>query len=73
MSRQFKDGRCSCWKQVNDELEKHGTLLATSFTLSGHEFLNIETERTDGKRKPPKRIVASFCPFCGQKLKEPKR
>jgi len=28
-----------------------------------------ETERIDGKRKPPKRIVCSFCPFCGAELK----
>jgi hypothetical protein len=68
VSKQFKNGRCSCWKQVDDELGKKGVQLAKAFNLAGHEFLEIKTERTDGKRKQPHRIVCSFCPFCGSKL-----
>lgn len=69
MSRQFKTGRCTCWTKCDKELAKHGTRLAVVFTLSGKEHLELKTERLDGKRAPAKRIVCSFCPFCGAPLK----
>jgi hypothetical protein len=69
MSRQYKNGRCTCWAKCDKELVKHGTRLATAFSFSGKHFLELGTERTDGRRKPAKRIVCSYCPFCGAKLK----
>lgn len=72
MSRQFKNGACSCWKQVDEKLSKEGAELAKAVSFTGHLFLELRTERIDDKRKPPRRIVASFCPFCGKRLKEPK-
>ena len=69
MSRQFKTGRCTCWKKCDQELAKHETRLVVAFTMAGKEHLELKTERLDGKRKPAKRIVCSFCPFCGAKLK----
>jgi hypothetical protein len=69
MSRQLKSGRCTCWAECNKKLLDEGTTLSTVFTFSGKEYLEIVPERTDGKRKKPKRIVCSFCPFCGKKLK----
>ena len=72
MSRQFKNGTCSCWKQVDERLSKEGTALVKALTFHGHQYLELWTERIDTKRKPPHRVVASFCPFCGSKLKETK-
>lgn len=69
MSRQFKNGTCSCWRKVNNTLKEHNTQLSQSFTISGHMYLNVATEKIEKSRKQPKAIIASFCPFCGQKLK----
>lgn len=33
------------------------------------DLADSETIHQDGKRQPPARIVAAFCPFCGMKLK----
>ena len=73
MSRQFKNGTCSCWKQVDKLLDKEGTALVKTLTFHGHQYMELLTERIDQRRTQPKRIVASFCPFCGKKLNEPKR
>lgn len=73
MSRQFKNGTCSCWKQVDEQLGKEGTALVKAVSFMGQLFLELRTERIDEKRKPPHRIVATFCPFCGKKLKDGKR
>jgi hypothetical protein len=73
VSRQFKNGTCSCWKKVDANLGEKGTRLERLFSIGDHQYLAIATERMDGKRSPPRRIVASFCPFCGSKLKDQKR
>lgn len=70
MSRQFKNGKCSCWQQVDARLKKEGSSLARAFNFAGQEFLEVKTQRDDEKRKPPARIVCSFCPFCGSQLKD---
>ena len=70
MARQYKNGRCSCWKQVNEQLSNHNTALDELFTLTGHHYLKVATHRCDKKKKPPKSVIASHCPFCGEKLKE---
>lgn len=69
MSKQYKNGTCSCWKQVDDQIPE-GESLDVGFNLSGHEFLKIATHRADKKRKS--NIYASYCPFCGKKLVKPK-
>jgi len=69
VSRQFKNGTCSCWKPLQKELGKQGTGLELAFSLTGKFYLQVQTMRTDGKRKPPVRVVCSHCPFCGAKLK----
>lgn len=73
MSRQYNDGRCSCWKRVDKLLgERDGAKLSITFTLTGHHYLQVKTEKISKSRKAPKLILASYCPFCGEKLKEPK-
>lgn len=72
MSKQAKNGRCSCWDQVNKSLEETGDELTKWFSFSGHHYLEIATSKIVKSRKKPKRVFASFCPMCGAKLKEPK-
>jgi hypothetical protein len=69
MTRQFKNGTCSCWKPFQKKLDEQGTDLELAFSLSGKVYLQVQTMRTDGQRKPPVRVVCSHCPFCGEKLK----
>ena len=69
MSKQFKNGTCSCWEQCNRELAKHNARLSGSFSLSGHDYLNVATENIVKSRNRPKTVVASYCPFCGKKLR----
>ena len=69
MTRQYKDGSCSCWKRFEKELDKYGSAFEFAFTITGKHYLEIKTIRTDGKRKPPWRVVCAFCPFCGSELK----
>ena len=68
MNQQYENGSCSCWKQFQKELDKHGTEFEFAFTMTGKQYLEIKTVRSDGKRKPPKRVLCAFCPFCGGKL-----
>lgn len=72
MSRQYKDGSCSCWKSVNKTLEELGGRLSERFSLSGHRYLSIETEKINSSNRNKPAAVASYCPFCGNKLKEGK-
>lgn len=69
MSRQFKNGKCSCWKKIDKQLREDDSCLDFSWDFSGKTYLNIATHRTDGnRRKTAKRVLASYCPFCGSKL-----
>lgn len=65
---------CDCIAVINDELRKRNTKLAFGFSFSDGEMklhsIIIQTETTTpGKRriKPPL-VLASHCPFCGDKL-----
>ena len=69
MSKQLKNGKCSCWKPIDNELEKNGCGIDYSWDFSGKTYIKVATHRTDNKRKPPMSLYASFCPFCGEKLK----
>lgn len=75
VSRQLKNGKCTCWAKVDKELDKQGTTseLAQSFTFTGHHYLQVKTENKNKLRKSPTTVFASYCPFCGKKLKEPKK
>ena len=70
MSRQFKNGKCSCWDRLNKILKGHNAELDISFNFIGEHFLNITTNKINSRLKGnKKRVFASFCPFCGCKLK----
>jgi hypothetical protein len=62
-----------CFKQVDKELAKHNTRLARNILDANQLFVGTEVvdESIRGPRraKPkPKVMIASHCPFCGDKL-----
>ena len=60
---------CSCISEVNAKLaESNGELLMTFWPVSRPL---METQKLDTKKrvKPPL-VVATFCPFCGEKYPE---
>ena len=56
-----------CFPQIDKKLEEQNARL--SFNLLNPNHIFIETEKIDAKKrgKPPK-MIASYCPFCGEKL-----
>lgn len=69
-TKQYKDGRCSCWRKVNKELDRVNAMLLLTFGLDrlSHHYIGIAT--VDAKTlKPSAPVLALFCPFCGGKLK----
>jgi hypothetical protein len=59
---------CTCAAQMDEKLKPLGHALVT--TLFGEPKVCIETyrERKGAKRAP--KVLASFCPFCGEKYGE---
>jgi hypothetical protein len=61
---------CECVARVNaDILAEHNTAILEPFwTLSGKITPFVETTKLDiSKRGKPKKIFATYCPFCGEK------
>lgn len=63
---------CDCMKQINDELAQYNTRLDPVMALRDGTLhmagVRIETVKIDSKKRGrPKRLVASYCPFCGKK------
>ena len=63
---------CECVKKFNRELEvRNGRIVcATAVTkkLDVQEYVCIQAEKIDSKKKTKlPTLVASFCPFCGEK------
>lgn len=64
---------CDCLKTFNEGLEKHNGRVATGFqiteTLGVRMRVLVATEKIDKtKRKPVPAVLASHCPFCGEKF-----
>lgn len=56
---------CKCAAKVDIDLAKYNTVLIT--TMFSHQVL-LRTEKLDAKKRgKAATILASFCPFCGQK------
>lgn len=60
--------RHQCLDLITAELAKHNTRLVSNLLNGNDVFVATEhiTRLRDGK--PPKQVVAAFCPFCGKKL-----
>ena len=66
---------CDCMKLINDELAQYNTRIIPVMALRDGTFhmagVRIETEKIDSKKRGrPKRLVASYCPFCGKKYED---
>lgn len=64
----------TCVQEVNAQLERHNTALASAFSLGRpqQELILLATVKADSKKRgKPVSMYASFCPFCGVSLKEP--
>lgn len=63
-----------CFRQIDKELGKYNTRLARNLLDHNQVFVATEvvdeTKRGPRRSKPkPKILIASHCPFCGEKLK----
>ena len=63
----------SCFKQFDEKLAEHNGRLAMGVQVTKDLGLKarllIATEKIDkAKRKPIPVVMASYCPFCGEKL-----
>lgn len=61
-----------CVKRVNDQLREYNTQILTAVSLGDpeRELIAIGTIKADHQvRKKPVAMYASYCPFCGVKLK----
>lgn len=61
-----------CFTEMNDLLRKHNGMLAVAIDFSGkgRELIALSVEKADAKvRKKPPSLFATYCPFCGVKLK----
>ena len=65
---------CDCMKQINEGLAAHNTRVEQVFILSGNSvgmpwpIATVQVEKGRGKPKAA-RLLASYCPMCGVKLK----
>ncbi len=61
-----------CFESADEVLGKRNTKLTFAMQLpGGEERLVIATERVNKRQKPtePVKIMANFCPFCGEHLR----
>ena len=57
-----------CIKLLNKKLKETNTQLSGNLLNPNHIF--VATEKIDNARmKKATRVVATYCPFCGKKLK----
>lgn len=61
---------CECISNLNRDLKPEGQCVdATMFGAGKATTMLIRTDRWvhENRRSKPSRIIASFCPFCGEK------
>lgn len=58
-----------CIKQLNKKLKETNTRLVGNLLKANHIFVDTEKIRKlrDGKKATI--VIATYCPFCGEKLK----
>jgi len=67
---------CNCLAQVQEHLAAHNTQIDVGLSIRDNtiKFLGVylKTHKIDThKRGQPKNVIASYCPFCGEKYEEP--
>lgn len=61
-----------CILRIDEQLTAHNTRIAQAIDFSGEnrELIQVATVKADASvRKKPVAMFATFCPFCGAKLK----
>ena len=66
---------CDCRTRMNERLKPSNARLASAFMVSGGKLgaapPMIEVEKIDPKsRKKIPSVLATYCPFCGEKFKD---
>lgn len=66
---------CGCISKIDADLKPDGQCLDA--TMFGDRKATVMLIRTDkwkheNRRSKPTRVIASFCPFCGEKYPRPK-
>lgn len=62
---------CSCISEMNNMLREHNTCLVTTM-FRQPEVVAVRTDKINSKaRKGAATVIASFCPFCGEKYAKP--
>ena len=64
---------CECVSKINEKIAPGNARIEQSLVITPDLGLKVRiliaTERIDKtKRKPVPRVVASYCPFCGEEL-----
>ena len=69
---------CDCVEKLNEKLKERNTKISVSLSWSAENGIGslanpiIVTEKADNaNRKKPVRLLASYCPFCGEKMEKP--
>jgi hypothetical protein len=58
---------CGCISDVDNRLREHNTSLVTTL-FSQPDRVAVETDKIDSKKRgKAMRVIASYCPFCGEK------
>lgn len=61
-----------CIKRIDEQLAEKNTRIATAFSFADpeRELIYVQTTKADSSvRGKPASLFATFCPFCGTKLK----
>lgn len=62
---------CDCIQQTNEMLKEHNIRLVSTM-FAKPEVVVIQTEKIDSKKRGrPPVMLASYCPFCGEKHNGP--
>lgn len=59
-----------CFKEVDKVLVEENTRLVLDLLNPNHIFVATERIRNLRDGKKPKRVIATFCPFCGERLEK---
>ena len=65
---------CECREKINKKLAEKNARIAGGFMLGGSTMTvtppMIETEKLVPRGKRPPIVLATYCPFCGEKFKD---
>lgn len=60
---------CDCINKINKHLEPQNAIITVNFFDEPQAFISLSKRDKEKRGKLPL-LLASFCPFCGEKYKE---